>query len=144
MPLTSHLIVLAQLGPNPSSTAPVSAAPVAGGVTAVPGTPAIAATQKEQPGLLGNLPNVLLFAVPLILVYMLLFRGKGKEEKKRKAMIEQLKRGDEVMTIGGLIGTVVDVRGERVIIKVDESNNVKETYLKSAIQKVVEASDLKP
>ena len=97
---------------------------------------------KDSGGISGLLSNPLVMMVPLFIVmYFLLFRGPRKEEKSRKKMISEMKRGDEVMTIGGLIGTVVDVRDERVVIKVDEANNIKETYLKTAIQRVLSAEE---
>lgn len=70
-------------------------------------------------------------------------RGRGKEEKKRKSMLESMKKGDRVQTIGGLIGSVADVRGDEVVLKVDEANNVKMRYVKSAIQRVLAESDEK-
>ncbi len=80
------------------------------------------------------LPVVLL----VVVVYLFMFRGQRKDEKNRKKMIAQMKKGDRVMTIGGMIGSVVDIRGDEVILKVDESNNVKARYIKSAIQKVLD------
>ena len=97
---------------------------------------------KSPPGFMdifkgGPMIFVLIFG----LLYLFLFKGQKKEEKNRKKMVEQMKRGDEVMTIGGLVGKVVEVKEDRVVIKVDETTNVKETYLKSAIQRVITPSD---
>jgi preprotein translocase subunit YajC len=80
---------------------------------------------------------------PLILIglvmYVVVFRGKQSEQKKRQDMLGQLKRGDEIQTIGGVIGKVVEVRDDRVQVKVDESNNTKVWYTRNAIHRVVEA-----
>jgi preprotein translocase subunit YajC len=80
---------------------------------------------------------------PLILIglvmYIVMFRGKQSEQKKRRDMLSQLKRGDEIQTIGGEIGKVVEVRDDRVLVKVDESNNTKIWYGRNAIHRVVEA-----
>jgi preprotein translocase YajC subunit len=46
-----------------------------------------------------------------------------------------------VLTIGGILGTVTAVKDHEVTVKVDESNNTKMTFLKTAIQKVVTESD---
>ena len=54
------------------------------------------------------IPIVLMFVV----LYFFLFRGRRKQEKKRKDMISELKKGDRVMTIGGMIACVFD-RGRR-------------------------------
>ena len=77
-----------------------------------------------------------------ILVIMLI-RGPRKEEKKRKQMLATMKKGSRVVTIGGLVGSVVDVRDDVVVLKVDESANVKAHYLKSAISRVL-AEDASP
>jgi preprotein translocase subunit YajC len=134
---------------NPAQSAP--AAPVIGagggagtGPATTMTTQEAAATQKALPpagggGVMGAITQFLPFILIFAALYLFLFRGQRKEEKKRKSMIELMKKGDEVMTIGGLVGKVVEVREDRVVLKVDESANVKETYLKSAIQRVLAA-----
>jgi len=129
---------------NNAAAPAAPAAPAAGetqATTVAPGT-APAATQKDQPNgflsLLSSLgPIILIFA----LLYFFMFRGQRKEEKKKKQMLANLKRGDQIMTIGGLKGTVTDVREaeDEVVIKIDESSNVKARFVRSAIQKVVES-----
>ncbi len=81
------------------------------------------------------LPILLMFAV----FYWVIFRGQKKERQKHEEMLNSLKRNDRVLTIGGVIGTVVDVRGQEIILKVDETNNVKMRFTRSAIkQKLTE------
>ena len=46
-----------------------------------------------------------------------------------------LKKNDRVRTIGGIIGTVVDIKGDEITLKVDESNNTKIRVAKDAIGK---------
>lgn len=123
-------------------TVPVAAQPAEAG-TATTSAPGTAPTTQNRPtgGFMDTIGGFLPFILIFVVLYFLLFRGKNKEEKLRKKMLESMKKGDEVMTIGGLIGKVVEVREDRVIVKVDEANNVKETYLKSAIQKVLSAED---
>jgi preprotein translocase subunit YajC len=79
-------------------------------------------------------PILLMFGV----LYFVLFRGQRKEEKRRKSLISELKKGDRVMTIGGMLARVVSIDGDEVVLKVDESANVKATYRKSAIQEVID------
>lgn len=88
---------------------------------------------------------VALFTHPLFplviligLMYFMIFRTKKKEETKRTSMLKALKKGDRVQTIGGLLGTVVEVRDQDVLLKVDETANVKMRFIRSAISKVVE------
>lgn len=114
--------------------------------TSAPGSQTAPGVQDKGGGggPLGNLggmvlPIVLMFGV----LYIFLFRGQRKEEKKRKAMIATLKKGDRVMTIGGMLASVVSVEGEEVVLKIDESANVKARYRKSSIQEVVDRDDKK-
>ena len=48
-------------------------------------------------------------------------------------MVQSLAKNDKVRTIGGIIGTVVDIKGDEVTLKVDESNNTKIRIAASAI-----------
>ena len=68
---------------------------------------------------------------------------KRKQERQRKDMLSNLKRGDRVQTIGGILGTVIDVRDSEVVLKVDESTNTKMRFARSAIHRVLE-DDAKP
>jgi preprotein translocase subunit YajC len=79
--------------------------------------------------------------VPIILIigvfYIFLWRSKRGEAKKRTDMLGQLKRGDRIQTIGGIIGNVVEVRDEDVLVKVDETSNTKIRFSRSAIHRVL-------
>jgi len=77
------------------------------------------------------LPLILIFVV----MYLLLMRGPRKQQQKHKQMVQTLKKNDRVRTIGGILGTVVDVRGDEVTLKIDESNNTKIRVSTSAIGK---------
>ena len=52
-------------------------------------------------------------------------RTKKKEQQKVKQLLDSLKKGDRIQTIGGIIGTVVEARENEVLVKVDETNNTK-------------------
>lgn len=74
---------------------------------------------------------------------MILFSimGQRRDRKKREAMISAIKKHDRVQTIGGVIGSVVEVKPDYVILKVDESSNTRITFARSAIQQVLNVSD---
>lgn len=78
---------------------------------------------------------------PLLLAmgvfYFIVMRGQRKDRKKVQDMLDNLKRSDRVQTIGGVLGTVVDVRDQEVVLKVDETNNVKMRFNRSAIKEVL-------
>ena len=64
-------------------------------------------------------------------------RSRRRERQRFEDMLKNLKRNDRVQTIGGLIGTVVDAREDEVVLKVDETNNVKMRFVRSAIKEVL-------
>ncbi|MGC8624594.1 MAG: preprotein translocase subunit YajC [Phycisphaerae bacterium] len=80
----------------------------------------------------------------LIVIFFFMSSGRKREQKKRDQMYSALKRGSRVVTAGGLIASVVEVRDEEVVLKVDEANNIKERYTKSAIIKVLDEGDAAP
>lgn len=85
-----------------------------------------------MPDLFTNLlPLVLMFAI----FYFLLIRPQQKRAKTRNSMLQALKKGDKVITIGGLHGTIDQITDDQVILKVNESS--KMTFERSAINAVV-------
>ena len=62
---------------------------------------------------------------------------KKREQRKREDMYAKMAKNDRVLTIGGVLGTVISVKDNEVVVKVDESTNTRMTFLKSAIQRVV-------
>jgi len=64
-----------------------------------------------------------------------MFRGPKKQQQQHKLMIQSLKKNDKVRTIGGIFGTVMDVRDDEIVLKIDESNNTKIRVSSSAISK---------
>lgn len=79
-----------------------------------------------------------LLLLMLGLFYFFVMGGKRKEERKRTDMLNSLKKGDRVQTIGGIIGSVVDVRDQEVLVKVDETTNAKIKFSRSAIHRVLD------
>ena len=67
-------------------------------------------------------------------------RSRKKERQRFDDMLNNLKRNDRVQTIGGILGTVVEARDDEVVVKVDETNNVKMRFNRSAIKEVVRDS----
>ena len=84
--------------------------------------------------------------VPIILMvivfFMLMNRSSKKKDKGRTDMLAQLKKGDEVQTIGGILGKVLEAREDRVLVKVDESSNTKIWFSRTAIHRVVGADEV--
>ncbi len=85
--------------------------------------------------------NPLLQFAPLVLVfvlmYFMLFRAPKKRQQEHSKMVAGLKKNDRVRTIGGILATVLDVRDDEIVIKIDESNNTKMRVVPSAIAAVL-------
>ena len=77
--------------------------------------------------------NLVFLGLMFVLMYMILFRGPRKKQQQHKQMVQTLAKNDKVRTIGGIIGTVVDIKDDEITLKVDESNNTKIKVLPSAI-----------
>lgn len=92
----------------------------------------------DAPGFF-DLRNPLFPLLLMIIVFMFIMsRGRSKERQRYEQMLNSLKRNDRVMTVGGVIGTVVDTREGEVVLKVDETNNVKMRFSRSAIKEVLQ------
>jgi len=78
-------------------------------------------------------PLILIFVV----MYMFLFRGPKKKQQQHQKMVQSLQKNDKVRTIGGILGTVIDVKDDEITLKVDESNNTKIRVSTGAISKVL-------
>ena len=89
-----------------------------------------------------SLFDQLFFIVPLVLVfYFLIFRPQSKRAKEQKAMIEALQRGDEVVTVGGEVGSINKVYEQYVGVEIAE--NLVVTVQKSSIQSVLPKGTIK-
>lgn len=78
-------------------------------------------------------PQLLLMGAMVVLMYFVLFRGPKKKQQEHKKMLESLQKNDRVCTVGGIFGTIAEVRGDEVILKVDESSNTRLRVRSSAI-----------
>lgn len=101
--------------------------------------------QTTPPGGQQEQSNPMVFFVGIALFMMVFFfmssRSSRKEKQKKQQMIDNLSKNDRVMTIGGILGTVVSVKDNEVVLKVDESTNTRMTFLKRAIQQVITGDD---
>ena len=77
------------------------------------------------------LPLIILFVV----FYFLLIRPQQKHQKKRQELLRSLKKGDRVVTIGGLYGMIKDIDEDTIILKIADNVNVK--YARAAVDRVL-------
>lgn len=76
----------------------------------------------------------------IVILYLLILRPQAKKQKERQKMLEALRKGDEVVTIGGIHGKIVGFKDSEktVIVKVDD--NVKLEVDRSAVSAIVKSS----
>jgi len=88
------------------------------------------AQAQQQPSLLASLlPLIILFAI----FYLLVILPQQKQAKKHKEMVENLKKGDKIVTTGGIIAEVV--KNEKGFLKIKINDNVEVKLDKSAVAK---------
>ncbi|MFO0837108.1 MAG: preprotein translocase subunit YajC [Phycisphaerae bacterium] len=100
------------------------------------------APATQPPG--GSLLTFLPFVLALVVFYWWLFRSQKKDRQRQEQVLNSVKRSDRVLTIGGIYGTVVDVRDTEIVLKVDETNNVKIRFHRSAIKEVFRETTPEP
>jgi len=104
-----------------------------------PSIPPFLALVQAQPGagsLVGSfLPIVLVF----VLAWFLLIRPAQQQRREQEAMRSALRAGDAVRTAGGIFGTVVRVKDDRIVLRVSEGVNID--VATSAVVSVIDAKE---
>lgn len=80
-----------------------------------------------------------LLAVFAVFIIMQVMTGR-RQKKQQEAKMAALKKGDRVLTIGGQIGIIDQIRDGEVVLRVDENSNAKARFTKTAIQQILETS----
>ncbi|MBU0744579.1 MAG: preprotein translocase subunit YajC [Gammaproteobacteria bacterium] len=75
-----------------------------------------------------------MYLIIFLVFYFLLIKPQQKKQKEHQKIISQLKKNDEVITSGGIHGTVINVKDNTVVLRVDD--NVKIEFQKAAIANV--------
>lgn len=91
--------------------------------------------------ILGFLPIILMFVV----LYFLMIRPQMKRAKEHRSMLEALKKGDEVVTAGGMVGKITKVGESYITLEVTRAGNesVEMNFQKSAIQTLLPNGTIK-
>lgn len=92
---------------------------------------AAAGQQQGPPGWAGIVPMVLMF----VIFYFLLIRPQQKKAKEHTELLKTLKRGDKVVTNGGIVGVVVSVKEKFVTVRSEDS---KFEMLRTAVAEITE------
>ena len=92
--------------------------------------PAAETAQKAQEaggGFMGLVPMIVIMGV----LIWFMWRGQKKEQKRRQEMIEGVKVGDKIVTIGGIYGEVITVKEKTFIVKIADNTRIE--IIKSAV-----------
>ena len=89
----------------------------------------------QEGGLMAQLSFPLMLVAMIALFYFLMIRPQKKQEKEAQEMRDSLAVGDEVTTIGGIIGEIVSIKDETVTIETSKAGT-KIRFLKTAIRSV--------
>ena len=131
-----NIWILAQADGNDASSG-ISSEPVTSDGQTMTRTDASDPNSISAPprrGLFGGSQWIFL-ALMEVMMYLILFRGPRKKQQEHRKMVQALSKNDKVRTIGGIIGTVVDIKDDEITLKIDESTNTKIKVVSSAIGK---------
>jgi preprotein translocase subunit YajC len=99
------------------------------------GSLAQCAPQGGEGGGGSPLSGLWMIALIFVIFYFLLIRPQQKKQKQHQNMLESVKKGDKVVTSGGIYGTVVGVKDNVVVLRI--ADDVKVEFAKSAISNIV-------
>ena len=95
------------------------------------------------PSSMAGLSTILMVVITLAVMYFFLIRPQKKQEKETANMLDNLAVGDEITTIGGVIGEIVSITGETVVVATSR-DQTKIRFRKSAIKSVDVHANEKP
>ena len=72
--------------------------------------------------IIGSIGMFFPIIIMFVLMYFLMIRPEKKRKKKEKAMLDALKRGDRICTIGGIYGTIMDIKDDTITLSVGRDN----------------------
>ena len=93
--------------------------------------------------MMGSFMSLGLLVLMFVVFYFILIRPQHKKDKELKEQMSKLAVGDRVVTIGGLVGFVANIKDDQVTISTSAANTLV-TFTKSAIQSVVKRDQLNP
>ena len=97
-------------------------------------------TAAQEPQTKSPTPLSWFLPIAMIIMVVLMLRAPQKQKKERKKLEQTLEKNDRILTIGGIFGTIVDIKDDEITLKIDESNNTKIKVTRSAIGRNVSKS----
>lgn len=93
----------------------------------------------QTDGVASMVSSLLPFLLIIVVFYFLILRPQQKRQKERQKLLEGVKKGDKVITSGGIHGTVEGLEDDSILVKI--ADNVKVKMDKSAIGTIVGLTD---
>lgn len=132
-----------EAAPPPAAQAP--RVPGSVGTSSQPGSPTGPGNGAGGGGGGGGGPppgfNMIWIILAFVIAMVIMTSMTGRREKRRReTLMSSLKKGDQVQTLGGIIGTIVEIHDNDVILRVDEVSNTRIRFARSAVQGVLRES----
>lgn len=149
----SHSATIFQAGPSFLLAQADAAAPAAPRTVEIPGLPTapaattgtpatgtaqpVTAVPAAKPAGAGDMSFLfILTGFMVLLILMSVFSGR-KEKKRRLELLSSLANNDRVQTIGGILGTIVDIKDDEITLRVDENTNTRIRFSRASVQQVL-------
>lgn len=87
----------------------------------------------------GMFSTLIMFALIIMIFYFLILRPQQKRQKERQKMLEAMKKGDKIITVGGEHGTIIGMDEKTVLVQL--ADNVKVKFEKSAVTSIMSAGE---
>lgn len=138
---TLTLGVLQDGTPLPNSVPGIdSGTPTTAEGQAAPGGGGIGGTGTQPTTSLFNSPMFLMLGLVMVFMIFTTMMSSRREKKKAANMMASLKRGDKVLTLGGMIGTIHELRDDSIVLRVDDVSGAKAHFTRNAIQRVLKSA----
>ena len=87
----------------------------------------------------GMFTTLIMFSLIILIFYFMILRPQQKRQKERQKLLDSVKKGDKVITVSGMHGTVVGLEDKTVLVQV--ADNVKLKFEKSAVSTITREGD---
>lgn len=130
------VLVMSAAVPTPGT------APSAGGASGTTAAPGTAAPGGAAPSAFGGGGIFIFMLLGLGVLFFFSIMNQRKQKRQRDNMLRGIQKHDRVQTVGGVIGSVMEIKPDVVVLKVDESSNTRISFARASVQQVLDASDL--
>ena len=108
--------------------------PAAKTIVQVPGDGKNPAQQEQAQSAAGGFASMIPMIIVMAVLIYFMWRGQKKEQKRRQEMIDGVKVGSKIITIGGIYGEIVTVKEQSFIVKIADNTRIE--IMKSAVSNV--------